>query len=155
MNYFQCWIEGALVAKERPRMGYNRVYTPIKTQNYERMIKILSSVEMKKTKRITIDYPVRATLKYYFLVPKSKPEKYRIAALSGRFCPVMRKDVDNLVKATLDGIQGAVITNDRLVVGLSVSCYYAEVEGVYIAINEYRNKYEHWSKTNPIFLEIY
>ena len=76
-------VLGEPVAKERPRVGrHGNVYTPRNTVAFE----------------TTIAFSARAQL------PKYK-EKERLIVDLGFFCSTDNKDLDNLCKSVLDGLQ--------------------------------------------------
>lgn len=84
-----------IVPKGRPRMGRGgRFYTPQRTRDCEDLLKEGVVAEMKKTKQRMVYGPVEVHLK---LFSSRKP------------------DLDNQIKTALDGIQGAIIEDDRQV----------------------------------------
>lgn len=86
-------VPGEPVPKGRPR--FNRttgsVYTPATTRAYEQAISILAMAQRKQMVR---EGPVKVTLWFY----TSKTS-----------------DIDNLIKSTLDGLNGQAFTDDKQV----------------------------------------
>jgi crossover junction endodeoxyribonuclease RusA len=90
-------IEGEPVAKERPRMGqHGKVYTPRATVAYENMIASYAKYNKLNFGRATLV----VTIDFYTANPK-KP------------------DLDNLIKAVLDGLQrGNAFRDDKQIIEL-------------------------------------
>lgn len=88
-------------SKQRPRAGRGKVYTPSKTRIFEARIKQL-------TKHLKpIDGPVTIKATFVFRRPKKMSKKQ-----VGRQPRLGVPDVDNLLKALCDGLQGRAVTND-------------------------------------------
>ena len=51
-------------------------------------------------------------------IPASWSARKRAAAITGDVLPTGKPDIDNLVKAALDGVRGIVIGDDATLVGL-------------------------------------
>jgi Holliday junction resolvase RusA-like endonuclease len=68
--------------------------------------------------------PVRLGLRFYFLKPPS--------AKKSRFCPVVKPDLDKLIRSTMDSMTGMVFVDDAQVVELEVSKHYGTPERVEI-----------------------
>jgi Holliday junction resolvase RusA-like endonuclease len=99
-------VEGAPKPKERPRMARNgRVYTPKRTLDYEQEIAAAYRGPM-------YEGPVCVQIDY-------EPNCQTITVYEADHDSKMRSDIDNLVKATADGLQrGGAFANDRQIVDL-------------------------------------
>lgn len=102
------WILGTPVAKARPRMTRSgHVYTPQKTLDFERLV--AECVRNCKP----IEGAVHVDIVAWFEPAKSWSKKKREAAL---WTPhTQRPDIDNLVKAILDGLNGCAFADDAQV----------------------------------------
>lgn len=120
-------IPGEPVAKGRPRAttvgGHARMYTPAKTAAYEQLVAVYASAAMKKAP--LLEHPVRLHLGIYCKVPGTWSKKRRADALAGIERPAKKPDIDNIIKAVADGMNGIVWIDDSQIVELTCSKWYA------------------------------
>ena len=130
-------IPGEPVAKGRPRAtsinGRARMYTPKKTVNYESMVALAAQQAMAG--RALIEGPVELSFEARFSIPKSWPKK-RLAAQADYPEFVTKKpDLDNLVKALGDGMNGVVFADDSQIAQNGVCRkVYGAVPGVTVTV---------------------
>jgi Holliday junction resolvase RusA-like endonuclease len=109
-------IHGKPVGKARPRFSRrgNKVvtFTPRETQIYEQNVKSLAQVAMLG--KAMLEGPVKVTITAYFA--HKKKTGWHIS----------RPDIDNVVKAILDGLNGVVFSDDAVVAQLVASKHYGE-----------------------------
>jgi Holliday junction resolvase RusA-like endonuclease len=109
-------IHGKPVGKARPRFSRrgNKVvtFTPRETQIYEQNVKSLAQVAMLG--KAMLEGPVKVTITAYFA--HKKKTGWHIS----------RPDIDNVVKAILDGLNGVVFADDASVAQLVASKHYGE-----------------------------
>ena len=109
-------IHGKPVGKARPRFSRrgNKVvtFTPKETQIYEQNVKSLAQVAMLG--KAMLEGPVKVTITAYFA--HKKKTGWHIS----------RPDIDNVVKAILDGLNGVVFADDAVVAQLVASKHYGE-----------------------------
>lgn len=92
------------VAKERPRSGAGKFYTPKKTHSAERTIGLLVSNKMKVNGIRSIETgPVKVTALFSFNIAGTKKQGCWKAT---------RPDVDNLGKTVLDALNGVAFKDD-------------------------------------------
>lgn len=106
---------GEPVGKQRPRftrMGH--VYTAKKTLDYEKQIMQMAWVAMKNARLQPTYNGVSLELTAYAPVPKSWSKARREAALLGAERP-KKPDIDNILKAVMDGLNGVVYYDDQQV----------------------------------------
>lgn len=117
-------VPGEVRGKGRPKTrvvhtptggAFANVYTDAKTKKYE--MHVAQSAMTAKGKQgwamVTQEEPLRVDVIAYFYIPKSRSKKQR-AALDGR--PAMNRiDADNVVKSLLDGVQGVLFLDDKIV----------------------------------------
>jgi len=116
MYQIEIEVSGQPQGKGRPRFTRaGRTYTPSKTRDYENRIKAAAWSAMTKEGIDTTDRPVHVDVIAFMDIPKSWSKKKRLEAEYGAFRPLAGADLDNIVKAALDGIQGVVFADDRLV----------------------------------------
>jgi len=106
------------VAKARPRNGkYNNFYTPEKTKNYENLIKMAASQIFNKP----LDNPIELSIK--FKLPRPKRLIWKKKPMIESPCD-KRPDIDNLVKAVIDGLQGVAFIDDAQIWKISAEKVY-------------------------------
>ena len=116
------------------RAGRGRVvvrhYTPAKTRNYESQIKAAAQKAMQG--RELIGGPVKLYIAAIFEPPASWPKWKREAATEGDITTTGKPDLDNIVKAVKDGMNGAVWCDDSQVAYIDASKLYGETAQVII-----------------------
>lgn len=130
-------IPGDPVAKGRPKMttfnGHARAYTPAKTRSYESLVKLACAQAMGTS--APFDEPLAIEILVRLSVPESWSRKRRGEALAGRVLPTKRPDLDNFVKAILDGMGSVAFVDDARAVDLVVKKRYAETPGVLVRLS--------------------
>ena len=109
-------VSGQPQGKGRPRFTRTgRAYTPDKTRQYEARIKAAAWAEMQKHSLKATQRPVHVDVIAFMDIPKSWSKKKRMEAEYGAITPTAGYDLDNIVKAALDGVQGVIFDDDRQV----------------------------------------
>jgi len=115
MNLFTK-IDITPVAKARPRVtmvgGRARAYTPKKSADYERQI-------AREWAHKRQSDAVRLDIVFGMPIPQSWSKKQQDAAASGLILPSKKPDIDNLIKAVMDALNGVAYDDDNQVVELS------------------------------------
>ena len=121
MNLFTK-IDITPVAKARPRVtmvgGRARAYTPKKSADYERHIAREWAHERQSA-------AVRLDIVFGMPIPQSWSKKQQDAAASGLILPSKKPDIDNLIKAVMDALNGVAYDDDNQVIELSAKKVYA------------------------------
>lgn len=118
-------IPGDPFGKQRPRFRSNGgTYTPSATRNYEKAVATLAAAEMRGRSPLT--EPVQIELKAHFPIPKSWSEKKRMDAILGRVRPTCSPDLDNIIKAIGDGLNGVAYRDDSLIVSVTAMKVYGQ-----------------------------
>ncbi len=129
-------VPGAPVGKGRPRIGRiggnARMFTPEKTKNYESLIAHAGQIAMAG--RELIQHPVMVELQILLPIPQSKSKKWKAQAVAGQVFPTTKPDMDNVIKAIYDGLNGVVWRDDVQVVDAIVRKRYAETPCVHVRI---------------------
>lgn len=102
--------------------GHIGHYTPTATRDYEAMIRAAAQREMGN--KPPWSQPARMTMRAIFPIPASWPAKKRHAALVGDIWPAKKPDLDNILKAWKDALNGIVYTDDALVVRVELEKRY-------------------------------
>ena len=116
-------VMGTPKGKARPRFvrcGKGvRTYTPKATETYQNDV---LTAYMQSNKGIKLNGPIYARISAYFDMPKSTP-KYKRAGM--RWYD-KKPDVDNVVKAVMDALNGIAYDDDKQVVWLVIRKMYGE-----------------------------
>ena len=122
-------IHTAPVSKQRPRLGKGGcVYTPSKTKVFENI------VALSYGNRPSFDDKyIRIRIKFKFEIPKSYSKKKRLEAIEGKIRPT-KADIDNYIKAVLDGLNKKAWKDDRYIIGILAEKEYSEKSCIEVSI---------------------
>lgn len=109
-------------------------YTPEKTRTYEGMIRTAAMDAMSG--REIIANPVEIELTAVFAVPASWSQKKRAAAIGGSLRPAKKPDIDNVIKAWTDAMNGVVFADDCQIVRGSFEKLYGPAPMVSVTVRE-------------------
>lgn len=132
------------IPKQRPQFNSKKktAYTPKRTLDYERIISsyVKSTMNSKGMTIIDRDIPLKITCKFCFQITKSWPKKKKEQALNGEIFPITSNigDVDNLVKAIEDAMNGIAYVDDGQIVKVESEKVYAEENQIIIILEEYK-----------------
>ena len=121
-------IPGEVVPQGRPRFARTRsgirTYDPAKSRNYKTFVQ-WSTHELWPEK--PLDGPLSVRIVEYRAIPESWSKKRRAEALAGVIRPTGRPDMDNVIKAILDSLNGRMWRDDSQVVSLHAEKRYGEI----------------------------
>lgn len=134
---------GEAVGKGRPRVSrrgnYVHTYTPEKTRAFEEAIRFEFMAQNCEQMPV---YPKEQSLKAAVLIgvsiPKSYSKKKQALCRDGVLVPAKAPDVDNILKAIFDSLQGAAYENDSQIVVIVAEKMYAEEPFVEVMLDEYK-----------------
>lgn len=117
-------VYGKPQGKARPRFNSmtHRTYTPAKTRSYEHEIAVC--YKEANGPMFPADVYVGISIRALFPVPVSWPKKKRELVRMGTIKPTVKPDVDNIIKAVLDGLNGVAYEDDKQVIHVSASKAY-------------------------------
>ena len=72
-----------------------------------------------------------------FEIPKSTKKQDRVLMLENKINPTKKPDIDNIVKIILDAMNEVAFKDDTQITKLSIEKKYAEIEKVYVKMEEY------------------
>ena len=126
-------IPGQPRGKGRPRAtargGYVRAYTDSKTRAYEHSIR----AAYQEAGGTMMEGPLRVEIRAVFEPPRSL-SKRRSAEMMGT-AQTHKPDADNVIKAVLDGLNGAAYQDDSQVAEIRACKVYGEAAGVEVFIS--------------------
>lgn len=121
-------VPGTPVAKGRPRSfvrgGRVGHFTPEKTVRYESLVAHEASFAMAGGS--PVEGPVSLFVVAYFPIPSSWSQKRQKAAMEGLEHVTKKPDLDNVVKAVKDGMNGVAWRDDCQVVSLTANKEYSD-----------------------------
>jgi Holliday junction resolvase RusA-like endonuclease len=111
------------------------MYTPKRTESYEALVKLAAAEAMAS--RPMFSGPVRVRIGVMCTIPMSYSRRDREAALHGRTRPTTKPDIDNVVKAVFDAMNGIVFPDDRAVVSVHAWKQFAANPRVMVEVAEW------------------
>jgi len=131
-------VEGTPIGKGRPKFArrgnFVSAYTPTKTRDYESIIAQAAKNAMLFAEPLKT--PVAAYIYVTVPVPTSYPKWRKEMCLKGFQRPCKRPDLDNILKAYLDAMNGIVYDDDTQVVSLHSTKVYGTEGRVEVMIKE-------------------
>lgn len=129
------FVPGQPVAKGRPiaGRGFNgrtTLRTPEKTANYERLVALTAMQALHSP----MDGPLELGLIVGVQIPASWSKKRQDMAQRGEIAPTKKPDLDNVVKALADGMNGIAYRDDAQIVAMTVRKVYTMTPGVSVEI---------------------
>lgn len=129
MTEFHCRVDGNPVAQGRPRLTtrgrFLHAYDPEKSRDWKRTVHYAVCQQMSEKRMLApIDGPLALAIRFDLMRPKSVRSSY----------PAKRPDIDNLVKACTDALNGVLWRDDSQIVELAAEKRYAERPGVEIHV---------------------
>ena len=73
-------------------------------------------------------------IKAFFKIPKSTSKKQKERMLTGEIRPTKKPDMDNIVKAVADALNGIAYEDDKQIIECSIKKYYTEEERIEVEI---------------------
>lgn len=117
-------IPGKPIGKGRPRFTRTgHCWTPDKTVAYERDIKMAYWSTYGHSK-YEADKALAVDIVLYYPRPKSMAKHKRLMAQKGVLRPTVKPDVDNVIKAILDALNGVAFADDRQIVQVECEKWY-------------------------------
>lgn len=124
--------------QERPRATgrgrFIRVYDPPKTAKFKRELKQLAVDKMQGKDKF--DSAISVTIRFFRKVQKSISRKEHARRTQGHVRPIVKPDLDNYIKSTLDALNGVIWTDDATIVELNTSKWYADDPRIEIEVKE-------------------
>lgn len=130
----------------RPR--FNRMGVAYKTSEdkaYERAL--CMAYWQKYTGAPMLEGPLTLMVKAIFPIPQSKSKREKALMLSGEIKPTVKPDIDNVIKAVLDALNGVAFPDDKAVTWLIGEKVYGETPGIEIKIKGFGEKDESEGQT--------
>jgi len=117
------------------RMTQRSKWTNTNAIRYQLYKKTIGYAVMEQIKR-AIDAPISVNMRFYYPIPKSWSKANKEAARAGTKRPIVKPDLDNVVKGCFDALNGIAWTDDNRVVEESSSKWYSDQPRIEIEIEE-------------------
>lgn len=119
------------MGKIRPRFGKGHTYNDERNSIYETLVK-RAYIE---SGGIKFDGEVSVMIEAYFQIPKSMSKKDRILVDEDQKKPLVKPDIDNIIKIILDGLNGAAYDDDKQVTCVGGTKRYAFRPKIHVIVN--------------------
>lgn len=116
------------------RLGNHiKMHTPEKTVAYENWVKqcALKTVEDDFT---PTDKPLVAVVRMYYQKPKSGSKAVQVGRENGTIRPTTKPDIDNVLKAIFDSLNGILYKDDTQIVEVTASKFYSDTPRVEVML---------------------
>ena len=129
-------IPGKPQGKGRPIVTKHGTFTPQRTVSYENLIKVEYERQCG-AQRFPDDTPLSMTIIANYAPPRSAPKKRRAEMLlNTQRRPMVKPDMDNVVKVVCDALNGLAYRDDVQIVQLFAVKRFAETESVTVTLRE-------------------
>lgn len=122
-------VPGVPRGKARPRVVDGHAYTPHKTKAYEMAIRDAYTEaaleEPPEARYFGRGTDVGLIVRCYFPVPKQASKAKREAMLEKKIRPQRKPDIDNVLKAVADALNGVAYYDDCQIIMMSGAKFYA------------------------------
>lgn len=129
-------VKGQPVGKGRPRFvrATGHTYSPEKTRLYEKSV---ADAYTKASGKVLDGY-ITIQISAFYKIPKSVSKERRVQMERGLIKPIVKPDIDNVVKAILDALNGTAYHDDNQVVSVFAKKRYANEPFVKVEVeNEF------------------
>lgn len=131
-------VYGHPVAKGRPRFStkgkFPVAYTPEKTKTYETEVGMMARAAMGASE--VLEGALETFIYVTFPVPPSYSKKRTEACLNNTEKHTKRPDLDNVIKAVIDGMDKIVFNNDSQITSIHSTKVYGEVAKVEVMVRQ-------------------
>lgn len=129
-------VPGKPQGKARPRVVEGHAYTPQKTKDFEQAV----AWAFKAAGGKLLDGYIEVTVTAFYAIPKDTSKKTRELMERGIILPMVKPDIDNVVKAALDALNGIAYKDDNQVVKETGAKFYGKEPCLYIEVKTYDEK---------------
>lgn len=121
--------------KGRPRVTRSgHAFTPKATREYEQLI--INEWEVQHSQVTPIENPIAVRVIFHMPIPKATSNKARERMAAGLEVPAKKPDIDNLLKAVLDALNGKAYHDDNQIVEISAEKRYSSNPRTEVFISE-------------------
>ncbi len=139
MDSITFFVPGEPRGKGRPRFSKatGAAYTDSETRAYERKIATYYRNAIQGFRFPDTAF-LNVSIYAYFPIPKSASKADKAAIEAGAIPPSRKPDIDNIIKAVLDGLNGVAYKDDARVAYITGAKLYSSEPGVSVSITDTR-----------------
>lgn len=131
-------VEGEAIPQGRPRFTRNgHAYDPEKSRDYKERVAFAASWAMRGQEAFPKEIPLKCVIAIWQKMPKRFTKKQKELAENEFLRPTVKPDLDNIVKAITDAMNGIVYADDAQIVDLVCGKYYAQEPRVLVKVSPY------------------
>lgn len=130
MSMISFTVPGEPKGKGRPRISKYGVHTPKDTVMYENLVKMVCPYSDM------LEGELVAEIIAFYTIPNSTSKKKREQMLKCQIRPTKKPDIDNVIKAILDSLNGIAYKDDSQVVKVTAMKLYGDIPRVEVMIRE-------------------
>jgi len=123
-------VPGKPRGKGRPRFYNGHAITPAETASYENLVKLM----YRDAGGALSDKDIAIKIAACFPIPKSWSKKKAELARDQKIRPTGKPDIDNIIKAVLDGLNGVAFKDDAQVVFISAQKLYSDTPRLVVIV---------------------
>ncbi len=129
-------VNGKPQGKGRPRFNgkTGTTYTPKATRDYEKLVVQSFLNSYHGCPKLEGEISVMITAHYQ--IPKNTRKADREAMLARKIRPTVKPDLDNVVKAILDALNGCAYTDDSAIVSIEAVKDYSDKANVFVMLSD-------------------
>ena len=127
-------LDGVPRGKQRPRVANGHAYTPIETRRYERALQDAYIEQARFYFGDTTRVQMRVIA--WYMIPKSTPKTMRAMMLNGDIRPIAKPDLDNVLKAISDSLNGLAFSDDKQINAMMIEKRYTETPRVEVWLTD-------------------
>ena len=124
--------QGKARARTVSQGGKVHSYTPAKTASYERSV--AQAYKFSFPRQEVLTGPIQLVLRAYYPIPTSWPQSQKAKALCDMLMPVVKPDIDNVIKCIADGLNGVAWEDDKQIVSIRAEKHYSPIPRVEVEI---------------------
>lgn len=109
------------------------MYDPPKVSKFKKQLHLLACSQYKGE---PLEGALSVKIKFYRHVQKSISKKERVKRLSGAHRPIVKPDLDNYIKSTLDALNGVIWADDNEIVELQAHKFYSDNPRIELTVHE-------------------
>jgi Holliday junction resolvase RusA-like endonuclease len=123
--------------KQSVRLGKGFHYQPEAVMNHAAFLRLSALAQMKEFGISILNCPLTVIINAVYALPKSAKKHDRELVANGGLIPKhTRPDVDNIIKATLDPLNGVVWKDDAQITDLTIIKRYGSSNVILITVIE-------------------
>lgn len=137
--------DGHVQGQQRPRHRmivrkdgrvFSQTYEDARSRDFKAVLHLMAQEKLTENGGQRLSGAVGLNLSIRIEVPKSFSKSKRELALNHGIFPTRKPDLDNVLKAVMDALNGVLYEDDKQVCSVRVTKYYAEREGLTVSVSE-------------------